>query len=128
MGASSGTPLAALSLVQVGVRFHLGIEAGHGLAQLFEVTDFQQGAEVFVSVLRSRREQIAERVLGENRRAQRRLREHNPKSQQIGLSRSLAINFESGLAVLVPAFVIIAYEGAANGSLSPARSCMAVLT
>jgi hypothetical protein len=58
-------------------------------------------------------------VLRKNGRSQRRLRQHEAKTQQIRLRRWPPTNFEDGPAILKPAFAVVAYKSAANCPLNP---------
>jgi hypothetical protein len=83
-------------------------DRGHLLSKILKVGDFQQCLEIACPVLRPDREHIAERMLRENWRPQRRLREDDSKAGKIGFGRHFAVNLQDGLTLLL--FAVVGLE------------------
>ena len=74
------------------IGLELGIKRRRRAAQLFQVRDFENLLEVSGAVLRPGRKQIAERMLSQDRRGERRLREHDAECGEITFLRVLAVD------------------------------------
>ena len=87
-------------------------QRGDIIAEEVEVGEFEQGLEIGGAVLRADGKNVAERVLGEDRCLERRLRQYNSQGLEVGLGGRCAVDFEAGGAILP--LTIVAGENASD--------------